>query len=78
MHDHDFELLDRREADGAVEFTVRIRAANLERTYRQEIATGTIRLAGPPLMVGGYDMTSIIGKRVREWWGTGRTPEEKA
>ena len=69
MHDHDFELLDRRDVEGGFqEFTVRVKAAQLERTYRYDPATGSVQLQGPPLKVGGYDMTSIIGKRVREWW----------
>lgn len=68
MHEHDFELLEERtEADGTRRFHVRIKAAGLDRWYIHLSDSDTIRLDGDPLLVGGHDMTSIIGKRVREW-----------
>ncbi len=68
MHGADFVLVSREEVDGAkLRLTVRIVAAAMERPYLYDPATDSVQLVGPPLLVGGHDMTSIIGKRVREW-----------
>lgn len=68
MHENDFELLSRQELpDGRVELEIAIKAAGLTRVYLCDPQTGSVSLEGEPLLVGGYDMTSIIGKRVREW-----------
>lgn len=72
MHEADFELLSRVERpDGLVELSIRIQAAGLTRRYLLDPATGNLRLDDAPLRVGGHDMTSIIGKRVREWLAGG-------
>lgn len=68
MHDHDFALLQEETDDsGRRRILVHIKAAKMTRTYVYDPATDTLHLDGPPLLVGGHDMTSIIGKRVREW-----------
>ncbi len=73
MHSHDFELLSEESGPaGTRVFEVRISAAGLVRRYEYDPVGDNIQLAGDkePLLVGGHDMTSIIGKRVREWLRT--------
>ncbi len=73
MHASDFELLSGEDGpEGKRVFKVRIAAAGLVRRYEYDPAQDSIQLAPAegPLLVAGHDMTSIIGKRVREWLRT--------
>lgn len=70
MHDHDFELISREQQDdGSEVFHVRIKAANAERFYKYHPEEDSFQITGEQrtIVVAGHDMTSIIGKRVREW-----------
>ena len=68
MHDHDFAVLEKAEKDdGTVDFIVDIKAMQLSRRYRYDPATDSVQLRDKPILVAGHDMTSITGKRVREW-----------
>lgn len=68
MHDHDFQLLQTENLPGGGRrLLVRVNAMNLDRWYEVDAATGSLRLADDPIRVAGHDMTSITGKRVREW-----------
>lgn len=70
MHDDDFELVTTGNGPGATRlYTVRIKALGIERVYLHDPANDYIHITGPEtkILVNGHDMTSIIGKRVREW-----------
>ena len=68
MHDHDFTLVSKENLPtGKVRFTVRIEAMDLERRYEYDPEQRSIALRDDPILVAGHDMTSITGKRVREW-----------
>lgn len=68
MHDHDFELLNEEPlGEHQTVFFVLIKAAGLSRRYLYDSQSDSLQLADQPIIVGGHDMTSIIGKRVREW-----------
>ncbi len=68
MHDSDFQLTEKEEfEDGRIRFCVQIKAMGLERLYEYDPRHDSIQLIDDPLIVGGHDMTSITGKRVREW-----------
>ncbi|HMX62999.1 MAG TPA: hypothetical protein PKD58_08010 [Candidatus Sumerlaeota bacterium] len=77
MDRSDFELINRDEQpDGAIVYTLLIPALNITRQYRRDAATDYIEVIGEEkkIIVRGYDMSSIIGKRAREWikaWETG-------
>ena len=73
MHDNDFELVKRDpRPDGSTVYTVRIKALNIEREYLHDPARDHIEITGTErrILVGTHDMTSITGKRVREWLRT--------
>lgn len=68
MHENDFELLETEElAGGNRKFRISIKAASLDRVYIYYKEQDAIKLEDDPVVVGGHDMSSIIGKRVREW-----------
>jgi hypothetical protein len=76
MHDHDLDILERTELpDGVIVFRVLIKPLGLEREYRFFPATGNYQISGEErtIKVSGHDMTSIIGKRVREFLESRRT-----
>ncbi|MBI1290699.1 hypothetical protein GC173_05590 [bacterium] len=70
MHDQDLEIVSATELpDGVVRYRVLIRPLSIEREYHFFPATGNYQIAGEErtIKVSGHDMTSIIGKRVREF-----------
>ncbi len=68
MNPADIELLhEEPEPTGDIVYTIRVPAAGQQRRYRRDAATGNLQLIDGPWIVGGHDMTSIIGKRVRDW-----------
>jgi hypothetical protein len=81
MHDADFALLDQTPtADGRIRYRVRIHAMGIERTWEFDPRSATYTLLetnGERLIkVGGYDMTSITGKRVREFLSSRQGSEQ--
>ncbi|CAN5254208.1 hypothetical protein BH09SUM1_BH09SUM1_18490 [soil metagenome] len=80
MHEHDFTLLEKREeSNGDALFRVKINALNLSRDYHYSKEHDSINIAGEErtILVGGHDMTSIIGKRVREFLRSSALPESR-
>ncbi len=68
MHDHDFEIIEQEELEtGKLRLFIHVKAADLKRHYLYDPDTGQMKLDDEPLLVGGHDMTSIIGKKIREW-----------
>jgi hypothetical protein len=68
MHDQDFELLSEEpRPDGKIELRVHIKAMNLSRRYVYDPSNNSLSLEDEPILVSDHDMTSITGKRVREW-----------
>ncbi|MEO8376558.1 MAG: hypothetical protein ABI579_02720 [Candidatus Sumerlaeota bacterium] len=70
MDRSDFELVSREDqADGGVVYTLLIPALNITRQYRHDKTADYIEMIGDEknIIMRGYDMTSIIGKRAREW-----------
>jgi hypothetical protein len=76
MHDDDIELLETFPvSDGITGYRVRLRPLGVEREYHFHAATQRYVIAGAErtIRVGGHDMTSILGKRVREFLESRRT-----
>ncbi len=70
MHAGDFELVSKQsDGDGNDVYRVRIVAAGIEREYTHHADQDSFQISGAErtIKIGGHDMTSIIGKRVREW-----------
>lgn len=68
MNPSDIELVAEEPGPGGdVVYTIRVPATGQQRRYRRDAATGNLQLIDDPWIVGGHDMTSIIGVRVRDW-----------
>ncbi|MCC6545785.1 hypothetical protein IT570_01355 [Candidatus Sumerlaeota bacterium] len=69
MDKSDFQLASREESDGRVVYELLIPALGITRRYARDISSGHVEITGneKKIIVRGYDMTSIIGKRAREW-----------
>lgn len=74
MHENEFEIVSKESHEsGKIMAVVRIRAADLDRKYLIDPQSREIQLQDDPIVIAGHDMTSIIGKRIREWLGTDMT-----